>query len=67
MENGKKKWSAKERRAAEQVHRTHLLCLFARGQMHDCAADDPAVQARTSMNIYIYIYMEKIQINSNTK
>ncbi|CAH1436955.1 unnamed protein product [Lactuca virosa] len=37
--------SAEEKEVAELVHRTHLLCLLARGRLIDSACNDPLIQA----------------------
>ncbi|XP_023735483.1 DNA repair protein RAD4 [Lactuca sativa] len=37
--------SAEEKEVAELVHRTHLLCLLARGRVIDSACNDPLIQA----------------------
>eukprot|EP00250_Pteridium_aquilinum_P013717 c21528_g1_i1 orf=98-3352(+) len=37
--------NAKDKEFAELVHKTHLLCLIARGRLVDAACDDPVLQA----------------------
>ncbi|KAI3518985.1 hypothetical protein L1887_07933 [Cichorium endivia] len=37
--------STEEKEVAELVHRTHLLCLLARGRLIDRACNDPLIQA----------------------
>lgn len=42
---GKRRASGKDKEFAELVHKTHLLCLIARGRLVDAACDDPVLQA----------------------
>lgn len=43
----KRKGNTKEQKElARLLHRTHLLCLLARGLLYDQAASDPMLQAR---------------------
>jgi hypothetical protein len=52
--------SKRQREAARELHRTHLLCLLARGTLYDSAANEPILQASARLPQLSTTYLQFI-------